>query len=89
MNYNHLYLSAKFAAYLLHKGMLDPLTLAYQEFLERQNFPFELKEKRIAVQAVFKGLCELYASRGFKEEDLISLGKERKNRKFSINSENN
>lgn len=67
-----LHISPKFAYHLNKQGMLDALVIAYQAFRETQNFPFEIKERRIAVQAVFKGLCELYASRGFKEENLIS-----------------
>ena len=67
-----LELSAKFAHFLNQQGMLDSLVIAYQSFRESQNFPFELKEKRIATQAVFKGLCEFYASRGFKGEKLVS-----------------
>ena len=57
-----LQISPKFAYFLNRQGMLDALIIAYQTFREQQNFPFEIKEKRIAVQAVFKGLCELYAS---------------------------
>jgi len=67
-----LQLSAKFAYFLNQTGQLDALVVAYQGFREAQNFPFELKERRIATQAVFKGLCELYASRGFNKEDLKS-----------------
>jgi len=67
-----LYLSPKFAYYLSQIGQLDPLVVAYQTFREMQNYPFELKDKRIAIQSVFKGLCELYASRGFNKEDMKS-----------------
>lgn len=70
-----LTLSPKFSYYLNQQGMLDALVIAYQTFREQQNYPFELKEKRIAVQAVFKGLCELYASRGFDEKKLITSDK--------------
>ena len=70
-----LQLSAKFAYFLNQQGMLDALVISYQTFREQQNYPFELKEKRIAVQAVFKGLCELYASRGFDEKKLITSDK--------------
>lgn len=70
-----LQLSAKFAYFLNQQGMLDALVISYQTFREQQNFPFELKERRIAVQAVFKGLCELYASRGFDEKKLITSDK--------------
>ena len=54
---------------------MDALVTAFQKFRDQQNFPFILKEKRIAVQAVFKGLCELYASRGFDEKKLITSDK--------------
>jgi len=67
-----LELSAKFAYFLNRQGMLDALVIAFQTFREQQNFPFEIKEKRIATQAVFKGLCELYASRGFDEKKLTT-----------------
>lgn len=67
-----LSLSPKFSYFLNRQGMLDALVIAYQTFREQQNFPFEIKEKRIATQAVFKGLCELYASRGFDEKKPIT-----------------
>lgn len=67
-----LEISPKFAYFLNKQGMLDALVIAYQSFREQQNFPFAIKEKRIAKQAVFKGLCELYASRGFDEKELIT-----------------
>ena len=70
-----LTLSPKFSYFLNQTGQLDALVVAYQTFREQQNYPFELKEKRIAVQAVFKGLCELYASRGFDEKKLITSDK--------------
>jgi len=70
-----LTLSPKFSYFLNQTGQLDALVIAYQTFREQQNYPFELKEKRIAVQAVFKGLCELYASRGFDEKKLITSDK--------------
>lgn len=70
-----LHLSPKLAYFLNQQGMLDALIVAYVTFREQQNYPFELKEKRIAVQAVFKGLCELYASRGFDQKELISSDK--------------
>ena len=70
-----LQLSAKFAYFLNQAGQLDALVIAYQTFREGQNYPFELKDRRIAVQSVFKGLCELYASRGFTEKDLITSKK--------------
>jgi len=65
-------LSPKFAHFLSEQGMLDSLVIAFQSFREAQNYPFELKDKRIATQAVFKGLCEFYASRGFKDDKLVS-----------------
>ena len=69
-----LTLSPKFAYHLSQTGQLDALVVAYQAFRESQNFPFELKDKRIAIQSVFKGLCELYASRGFDKKNLKSSG---------------
>lgn len=70
-----LHLSPKFAYFLNQQGMLDALVISYQTFREQQNFPFELKEKRTAVQVVFKGLCEFYASRGLDEKKLITSDK--------------
>jgi len=67
-----LYISPKLAYFLNRQGMLDALIIAYQAFREQQNYPFEIKDKRIAIQSVFKGLCELYASRGFDEKKLIT-----------------
>lgn len=72
MTNQDLHLSPKFAYFLGQQGMLDPLVTAFQTFREAQNYPFELKDKRIATQAVFKGLCEFYASLGFKEGKLVS-----------------
>jgi len=67
-----LQLSAKFAYHLNKLGMLDSLVVSYQNFRDTQNAPFEMKDKRIAIQSTFKGLCELYASRGFDQDKLIT-----------------
>ena len=67
-----LQLSAKFAYHLNKLGMLDALVISYQNFRDTQNAPFEVKDKRIAIQSTFKGLCELYASRGFDGDKLIT-----------------
>ena len=55
-----LYLSAKFADYLREIGLLEPLVNALKIYREKQNFPFELKDKRIMKMAIFKGLTDYY-----------------------------
>jgi len=63
-----LYLSPKFADFLADRGMLKALVNAYRQFREKENYPFEIENKRIMKQSVFKGLCEFYASQGFDKE---------------------
>jgi len=55
-----LYFSPKFANYLREIGMLEALINALKIFRERENYPFELEQRRIVKQAVFKGLCDYY-----------------------------
>ena len=55
-----LYFSPKFANYLREIGMLEALINALKIFRARENYPFELEQRRIVKQSVFKGLCDYY-----------------------------
>jgi len=56
-----LYLSAKFSDYLREIGMLEALINALKIYREKENYPFELKDKRIMKMAIFKGLCDYFS----------------------------
>lgn len=58
----------KFAEYLQRKGLLEPLIDTYREWREAENYPFQLQDKRIIFQSVFKSLCELNATKSLNEE---------------------
>ena len=63
-----LQLSAKFANYLSSVGILETLVNSLKIYRERENYVFQLQDKRIVRQSVFKALCEFYASQGFNKE---------------------
>mgnify|MGYP001560363573 CR=1 FL=1 len=62
----HLYLSPEFAYRLSKIGMLEALIHEYRKFKEDNNYPFELNDKRIIRQTIFKGLCDYYGNIGKK-----------------------
>lgn len=53
-----LELSPKFARYLAEGGLLTPLVNALEQYRKKQNYPFELKDRRIFRSAALKALCQ-------------------------------
>ena len=53
-----LELSPKFAEFLSGIGLLKPVVNAYKDFRSRENFPYEVKDKRIFRTAILKALCQ-------------------------------
>ena len=70
-----LYLSAKFADYLREIGLLEPLVNALKIYREKQNFPFELKDKRIIKQALAKPYADLMGKLVEKGTNKVNLKK--------------
>ncbi len=52
-----LELSPKFSKYLAQQGLLIPIVNAYEDYRKLQNFPFEIKDKRVFRTAILKALC--------------------------------
>ena len=46
----------KFAKFLADKGLLSPIVNSYTEFRSQQNYPFELKDRRLFKIAILKAL---------------------------------
>ena len=65
-----LYLSPKFAYHLSRIGILTPLVHAFRQFRSNENYPFELEQKRIIKQSLFKALVEHYKG---KEVDIDTI----------------
>jgi hypothetical protein len=63
----------KFAEYLNRKGLLEPLIDSYKEWRDKENYPFQLKDKQIMFQSVFRALCDFWSSQGFNKEIDINL----------------
>lgn len=63
-----LHLSPKFANYLRSKGQLEALVNSLKQFRERQNYPFELKDKRIIRQSLGKIYGEILGKLSFSGE---------------------
>jgi len=76
MTSQHLVLSAKFQYYLFNKGLLIPLLEEYNKFMENQNYPFQMKEKNIAMQAVLKPMIDRYFEMNFKGKKTKVTAKE-------------
>lgn len=79
MNSPYLSFSAKFISHLWkhNPGLFIALLEYYEKFLKQQNFPFELKDKRIAKESVIRSLYNYYAplppeaKRKLKQKDII------------------
>ena len=65
---NHLELSPELAGYLAQNGLLDALIWHYKHFKEQQYFPFREKDKRVTKLAVWKGLCQIAATRSLEDK---------------------
>ena len=48
----------KFAEFLANKGLLTPIVASYKEYRNQQNYPYELKDKRLFKVACIKALCQ-------------------------------
>ena len=63
--------------------MLEALLNTYEEFIKNQNYPFELKEKTIAMEAILKPMIDRYFESYFKEkktkiksEEMVKMAEE-------------
>jgi hypothetical protein len=53
----NIFSTLKFAEFLANKGLLSPLVNSYKDFRSQQNYPYELKDRRLFKVACIKALC--------------------------------
>ncbi len=53
----NIFSTLKFAEFLANKGLLTPLVNSYKDFRSQQNYPYEIKDRRLFKVACIKALC--------------------------------